>query len=35
VFPRSGWISFWIDDETDVEAAVELIEIASRRPHER
>jgi Family of unknown function (DUF5519) len=31
VFPQSGWISFWIEDERDVSAALELIEIAARR----
>src|SRR4051812_27312330 len=31
VFPQSGWISFWIEDERDVATALELIEIASRR----
>jgi hypothetical protein len=29
VFPNSGWISFWIADENDVEAAMELIRIAN------
>lgn len=29
VFPRSGWISFWIDEEDDVESALELIQIAN------
>jgi hypothetical protein len=29
VFPNSGWISFWIEDETDVELAMELIRIAN------
>jgi hypothetical protein len=29
VFPNSGWISFWIEDESDVEAAMELIRIAN------
>jgi hypothetical protein len=29
VFPRSGWISFWIEDENDIEAALELIRTAS------
>ena len=28
VFPNSGWISFWIEDDNDVEAALELIRIA-------
>ena len=31
VFPQSGWVSFWIEDETDVNAALELIEIATQR----
>jgi hypothetical protein len=29
IFPRSGWISFWIRDEEDVRPALELIRIAS------
>jgi hypothetical protein len=29
VFPNSGWISFWIRCEEDVEAAFELIRIAN------
>jgi hypothetical protein len=29
VFPNSGWISFWIRGEEDVEAALELIRIAN------
>ena len=28
VFPRSGWISFWVKAEDDVPQAVELIKIA-------
>ena len=31
IFPRSGWISFWIQDEGDVRPALELIRIASER----
>jgi hypothetical protein len=31
IFPRSGWISFWIRDEEDVRPALELIRIASGR----
>jgi len=31
VFPRSGWISFWINDERDVSAALELITMAAQR----
>jgi hypothetical protein len=31
VFPQSGWISFWIEDESDVTAALELIDTAVRR----
>jgi hypothetical protein len=31
IFPRSGWISFWIRDEKDVRPALELIRIASER----
>jgi hypothetical protein len=30
VFPRSGWISFWIHDESDVCSALELIRIAAQ-----
>lgn len=30
VFPNSGWISFWIEDESDVEAALRLIRMAAR-----
>ena len=29
VFPQSGWISFWIEDEKDIEAALELIRTAT------
>jgi hypothetical protein len=29
VFPNSGWISVWIEDESDVEAALRLIRIAA------
>ena len=29
VFPQSGWISFWVENESDVEAALELIRIAT------
>jgi hypothetical protein len=28
VFPRSGWISFWVRDGADVPRAIELIRIA-------
>ena len=31
VFPESGWISFWVQDEDDVEPALELIRIAGER----
>jgi hypothetical protein len=31
VFPHSGWISFWVRDDEDVEAALELIRIAGER----
>jgi Family of unknown function (DUF5519) len=31
IFPSSGWISFWIQDEEDVRPALELIRIASER----
>lgn len=29
IFPRSGWISFWIKDGRDISAAMDLIRIAS------
>jgi hypothetical protein len=29
LFPRSGWVSFWIEDEQDVGSALELIRRAS------
>lgn len=36
MFPQSGWISFWVEDESDVRTALELIELAARRQrHER
>jgi Family of unknown function (DUF5519) len=28
VFPQSGWISFWVRDEEDIQPALELIRIA-------
>ena len=28
VFPQSGWISFWIRNEEDIQSALELIRIA-------
>jgi Family of unknown function (DUF5519) len=28
-FPRSGWVSFWIEDQQDVGPALELIRMAS------
>ena len=28
VFPRSGWISFWIEDGDDVPPAIELIQVS-------
>jgi luciferase-like monooxygenase len=31
IFPHSGWISFWIQDEEDVRPALELIRIAAER----
>jgi len=31
IFPRSGWISFWIQDEEDVRPALALIRIAAER----
>jgi hypothetical protein len=29
VFPNSGWISFWVEGEKDVETALRLIRIAA------
>ena len=29
VFPNSGWISFWVGDERDIEAALRLIRVAA------
>jgi hypothetical protein len=31
IFPRSGWISFWIRDEEDIRPALELIRMAAQR----
>jgi len=31
VFPSSGWISFWVEDQDDVAPALELIRIAAAR----
>jgi len=31
IFPHSGWISFWIQDEEDVRPALALIRIAAER----
>jgi hypothetical protein len=31
VFPCSGWISFWVRDEADIQPALELIRAASER----
>jgi hypothetical protein len=31
LFPQSGWVSFWIENEGDVGPALELIGIASAR----
>lgn len=31
IFPRSGWISFWIRDEEDVRPALDLIRMAAHR----
>jgi hypothetical protein len=31
IFPRSGWVSFWIEGKDDVSAALELIRMAARR----
>ncbi|HEX4629903.1 MAG TPA: luciferase family protein [Chthoniobacterales bacterium] len=30
VFPQSGWISFWVRNENDIQPALELIGIAVR-----
>ena len=30
VFPRSGWVSFWVKTESDVATALELMRIAQR-----
>ncbi|MEP6955921.1 MAG: luciferase family protein [Chthoniobacterales bacterium] len=30
VFPRSGWVSFWIERESDVERAVELLRMSKQ-----
>src|SRR4051794_29686153 len=29
VFPRSGWISFWVEDPDDIEAALALLQLAA------
>ena len=29
VFPQSGWISFWVEDEDDIEPALDLIRLAA------
>jgi hypothetical protein len=29
VFQRSGWVSFWVRNETDIQPALELIRIAA------
>lgn len=34
VFPDSGWISFWVDNEGDVAPALELIRMAAARQAE-
>jgi hypothetical protein len=31
IFPRSGWVSFWIRDEKHVRPALELIRMAAQR----
>jgi hypothetical protein len=28
IFPQSGWISFWVRNEKDIQPALELIRIA-------
>ncbi len=30
VFPRSGWVSFWIERESDIERAVELLQMSEQ-----
>lgn len=35
IFPRSGWISFWIQGEEDVRPAIELIRIAAQQQDAR
>ena len=30
VFPKSGWVSFWMKTEKDVETALELMRVAQR-----
>ena len=35
VFPRSGWISFWVRDAADVPRAIDLIRIACAYHQER
>jgi hypothetical protein len=34
VFPQSGWISFWVEDDGDIRPALELIRIAAERQRE-
>jgi hypothetical protein len=35
VFPSSGWISFWVEEQGDVAPALELIRIAATRQERR
>ncbi len=30
IFPRSGWVSFWLESENDVEGAVELLRMSAQ-----
>jgi hypothetical protein len=34
IFPRSGWVSFWIRTEADLPNALELVRIAMRYLHD-
>jgi hypothetical protein len=31
IFPRSGWISYWVQDDKDVRPALDLIRMAAHR----
>ena len=32
VFPQSGWVSFWVEDENDIGPALDLIRMAASHP---